>query len=320
MIFAQQARDKVDAYIALHPEYTTQDVEQPGQGSTNHVVFAKTKGKLVVFKVFCEIERKQRECFALDHWADTGLIPLHLVDAGSDMIVISHIPGHNLYNAHPVDPEYIWQESVFNTGRAIAELANVPLSPEKLNEFTSSFYQPFATLDAYLQRILDLGWRIHAKDPDFGDDYWGYNLEYIRRQLSVILSQPRILYHQDVSNFHVSAGRFMGFFDLEMCRVGCTALQLGASFPIIQGDKESWRWFRNGWEEVKQDKLTSKDLHAAAASNYLLGWREISRYLSYDGTPGTGYTWASPADPTEYRNHFISLGKMIGINPVHDGV
>jgi hypothetical protein len=30
----------------------------------------------------------------------------------------------------------------------------------------------------------------------------------------------------------------------------------------------------------------------------------ISRYMSYDGTPGTGFDWCEPADPSYYRDAF----------------
>ena len=40
-----------------------------------------------------------------------------------------------------------------------------------------------------------------------------------------------------------------------------------------------------------------------------------TRYLSYDGTPGTGYPWADPANPTTYRRSIETVHKVIGIEP-----
>lgn len=37
----EKALEKVDAYIEEHPQYSRIDVEQPGQGSTNRVIFAR---------------------------------------------------------------------------------------------------------------------------------------------------------------------------------------------------------------------------------------------------------------------------------------
>ncbi len=42
--------------------------------------------------------------------------------------------------------------------------------------------------------------------------------------------------------------------------------------------------------------------------------REISRYLSYDGTPGTGYDWATPADPTRYRQTIEGINALLGVD------
>ena len=68
--FTREALARIDAYIAAHPEYTLRGVEQPAQGATNRVIFARRDGELIVFKVFCEAERKERECFALRHWRE----------------------------------------------------------------------------------------------------------------------------------------------------------------------------------------------------------------------------------------------------------
>jgi len=59
--------------------------------------------------------------------------------------------------------------------------------------------------------------------------------------------------------------------------------------------------FRAGWEAVTAESLGPGQRQATLAAYCLLQWREISRYLSYDGTPGTGYAWASPADPARTR-------------------
>ena len=139
--FSQEALAKVDAFVAAHPGYTRADVEQPGQGATHRVFFARRDEELVVFKVFCEAERKERECFALCHWAQTGLVPALIWDADPRMIVMSH---------------------------------------------------------------------------------------------------TSLLYHQDPSNLHVEQGRFVGFYDLEMCRVGGTAMQLASSLGMLKGEKVGW--------------------------------------------------------------------------------
>jgi len=105
----------------------------------------------------------------------------------------------------------------------------------------------------------------------------------------------------------------MGFFDLEMCRVGCAAMQLGSSLGLLEGDESQWEPFREGWQEATGAHLGDEARRAATAVRHLLGWREISRYLSYDGTPDTGFAWASPADPERYRASFEATARMVGV-------
>jgi hypothetical protein len=308
--FTREALEEVDAFIATNPDYRRNGVEQPGQGATNRVVFARRDEELVVFKVFCEEERKQRECYANRHWSSTGLVPNLIWDASPRMIVMSHIGGRSLGAEREAD-EVPWLASYHEVGKAIGRLASVPLSEEDARTFESSFYRELGPLEAYLGRVLDLGRCIHARDPDFRAAFWGQSLEFIELQLGAILSQPRILYGQDVGNLHVQSGRFMGFFDLEMCRVGCVAMQLAASPGLDDG--ETWGRFRRGWEDVRGEVLRASELEAVAAARQLLGWREICRYMSYDGTPGTGYSWASPADPRQHQGAFESVNAVLGV-------
>ncbi|MBL7200711.1 MAG: hypothetical protein ISS56_11210 [Anaerolineae bacterium] len=49
----KDARTKVDAFIAQHPGYTRDGVQQPEQGATNQVIFARRGDERVIFKVFC---------------------------------------------------------------------------------------------------------------------------------------------------------------------------------------------------------------------------------------------------------------------------
>jgi hypothetical protein len=304
---------KVDAFIAEHPDYTRQGVRQPGQGATNRVFFARRGRDLVVFKVFCEVERKERECFGLRHWRDTGLVPDLIWDADPTMIVMSHVPGVYLRVARKLEGEAVWRESCRETGRAAGLLTRVPLTSTDQAAFESRFYAGIETLENYLGRILVLGRSVHARDLDFRDAFWRESLDFTDSRLGGILSQTPVLYHQDASNLNVWRGRFMGFYDLEMCRVGCAAMQLASSFGMLDGERAAWEPFRQGWETATDEPIVHQDLSAAAAGYHLLCWREISRYLSYNGTPRSGFGWASPADPVSCRESIESMENMIDL-------
>ncbi len=319
--FADAALARADAFIAAHPEISREGVPQTAQGSTNRVIRAgyvdghgeETTDGRVVLKVFCTRERKAREIFGLQHWAATSLVPRLLHDVDETMIVVSHIPGHYLSDSREVEGETAWRAACRSTGQAIASLTLVPLSNSSRTGFEARFYEGLGTLESYLNQVMQLGRGITRRDLDFRDAFWTRDLDFVTAQLDTIFTQPRVLYHQDVSNLHVRDGRFMGCFDLEMCRVGCAAMQLGAAAHMFLRQPEGWPDFLSGWETTYGASLSPQAQRAAGAAAHLLAWREISRYLSYDGTPGSGYSWAEPADPADYRRKIERLDAMLGI-------
>ncbi len=312
--------NKIDQFIFEYPEYTREGVDLRPPMGTNRVVFARRGQDKVVFKVFCEEERKERECFALRHWHKTGLVPHIIWDDDPTMVILSWIPGLTMGEAREqgaTDAEFctVYQQ----IGEAFATLNTVPLSPADQAAFENRFYSDLGPLDSYLERILELAKGVHVRDPDFQDVFWGESLDFIEEQLNKILNQPRLLYHQDAGNLHIKGERLIGFFDLEMCRVGGFAMQLAAAPGVFYEDgsnpeelrKVLWRAFRRGWEDAIGNPLSFDDLEAITAANHLLNWREITRYLSYDGTPGTGFSWANPADPVRYRNRLEPLARVL---------
>jgi len=85
---------------------------------------------------------------------------------------------------------------------------------------------------------------------------------------------------------------------------------------MLQGDKRAWERFRAGWKQATSARLGVAERNAAAAAFaavHLLSWREISRYMSYDGTPGTGFVWASPADPVRYERTVREAKDMLDV-------
>jgi hypothetical protein len=304
--FTDAALARVDAFITAHPEYARQGVQQPGHGSTNRVFCARLGHEPVIFKVFCEAERKERELFGLRHWRKTGLVPRLICDADAMMIVMSYVPGVYLHQVREADGDTARHRACREAGNASGALTCVPLSDADRAAFESRFYQDLPTLEAYLGRILELGRGVNVRDPDFQGHFWRESLDFIQAELAGILSQPRVLFHQDAANLHIADGRFAGFFDLEMCRVGCAAMQLASSLRILEGDDA-------GWEAGACTRLSESNLRAAVAAWHPLSWREICRYLSYDGTPGTGFAWASPADPVRYRRSIEAIRNMLGV-------
>ncbi len=308
--FTKKAHAKFEAYRAQHPQYNLAD-EQPHQGATNRVLFAQYDDELTVFKIFCEAERKHRECFAYKHWQSTGLIPRLIDDEDPEMIVTTHIPGvQTLLALRETLDEDQWYEACHAFGVAVASLISVPLAADQQAAFESQFYGNLGSLEQYLGTIVELAQGVHKRDADFQDAYWSKSLNFIQSQLPTIYAQPRTLYHQDPGNHSFYAQRFSGFFDLEMCRVGGTAMQLAYCAVMFGASQTAWQHFVSGWESAIASELGAIDNQAIAAAVHLMCWRIITRYMSYDGTPGSGFAWADAADPDYFRKQIDDIEAM----------
>jgi hypothetical protein len=317
-----RGHDRIARFLAAHPEYSYEEIGQPGQGATNHVAFLRRHDELVVAKAFCTPERKAREAFALKHWRHTGLVPVLMAEEEPDLIVMSHLPGINLHIARTSDPDSVWHQACQDVGCAAAKFVSVPISITDQADFQRQFYNETssteagtATLENYFDTILRFGHGVFELDADFQDPYWQRSLRFIAEQLPGILAERRALYHQDFGNLNVDRGRFIGFYDLEMCRVGCASMQLGSALGTILYNKGMWPEFRAGWQQAIRRPIAYDEIRRALAVYHALGWREITRYLSYNGTPGSGFSWASPADPLHYRNSFEQAEAVLCIRP-----
>jgi hypothetical protein len=278
----RQALPVVERFVQQNPQYTI-DADQTGsQGVTNYVIFGQRGDQPVVFKYFCADERKEREVFALRHFAATGLVPRLLEEHGQRLIIISRIPGGPLpdlgQNEHKVDTERIG----YTLGQATANLVSVPLHPQVAQDFEDRFYAGQQRLTDYINSILQASWAIHQKVACYSGPLFASSLRDIEVNLPYILGQKRLLYHQDALNMHFADSRFTGFFDLEMCRVGVEAMQIGSLWYVF-ATYGGWEAFVQGFAAVTGHVLGQQDLNAGRAFAHFLVWRYISRYGDWRG-------------------------------------
>lgn len=280
----RQAWPVVERFIQEHPQYTI-DPDQTGSASvTNYVVFGHCGKQPVVFKYFCRDERKEREVFALHHFAATGVVPQLLEEDGQRLIVESWIPGGWIRDATDAAFDTTARALAGRTlGQTTAKLVNVPLSPAAADAYESRFYDGERLTD-YLQNILEASRSIQRQVACYGDPIFADSLAIIEANLPTILSQPRLLYHQDAMNVHFVDDRCSGFFDLEMCRVGTEAMQIGSLWWII-ATYQVWDAFAQGFAEAANRSLGPADLAAARAFAHFLVWRYISDYGDWRGEP-----------------------------------
>jgi hypothetical protein len=118
----------------------------------------------------------------------------------------------------------------------------------------------------------------------YSNRLFSQSLAGIEANLPYILGQKRLLYHQDAMNMHFLDSRFTGFFDLEMCRVGTEAMQIGSLWYFF-ASYNNWNAFVRGYAEITGRQLNEPDFNAAQAFAHFLVWRYISRYGRWRAQP-----------------------------------
>ena len=303
----------VEAFVASHPEYSIAPSQSGSQSVTNYVIFGErgTEAKeQVIFKYFCEDERKDREVYALYHFASTGVVPRLLFESGPRLIVQSYVPGRWIIDqngsAHNnLDANHIG----YTLGLATARLLAVPLSPQAAHEFESTFYDGMP-LEAYLGDILSASRHIHQNVHAYAGELFGASLNSIELYVGYILAQPRLLYHQDALNMHSVGSDFAGFFDLEMCRVGTAAMQIGSLWHIF-ATYNNWLAFAQGFADQSGRQFRERDFQAGQAFAHFLVWRYISRSGRWHGNSiDTSDLGTIEAEATRYASSIELLDRI----------
>jgi len=282
------ATPAITQFVADHPQYSMDANQSGSQSVTNYVIFGHRQAEQgkqpVVFKYFCRDERKEREVYGLRHFATTGLVPQLLGEHGTRLIVEERIAGSFLPNPETQADAAKAVDSAlagFTLGQATARLTSVPLAANAAQAFESRFYDG-ESLTKYLTDILRASQAIQQRVACYRDPRFAESLAQIEANLDAMLRQPRLLYHQDALNMHFADSRFVGFFDLEMCRVGIAAMQIGAMWRIFT-DYGNWADFAAGFANVAQRELTKADLEMSRAFANFMVWRSISDYGDWHG-------------------------------------
>lgn len=94
-----------------------------------------------------------------------------------------------------------------------------------------------------------------------------------------------MLFHEDIGNMKVDRDSFRGFYDLEMCRLGTEAMQLGVALYLCGPGKLSWAALRAGYETAVGYHLDEDILISILAMNHFYYWIRVCRWGHWDGNP-----------------------------------
>jgi hypothetical protein len=277
-VFLDEAQRAIDRYIASRPQCVIEAAQPSYRGGTNRIFFGSVEKRPAVFKYFTSDARWRNELRCLRHFRSTALVP-EILDAQSPrLIVTNRLPGHDLCSAR-IDPAEVPRLSRA-IGQSIANLSASGLPPGIDGEAFDII--PWAPSPrAAMERYLFACERIHRTIPRYGGSLFAESLRSIREILDRLPPRHECLWHEDISNAKLDRGRFVGFFDLEMCRPGTRAMQLGVALHLCTVSPLRWRDLLDGYAET----CAPPDAEQTLAMNHFYHWIRICRWGRWDGDP-----------------------------------
>ena len=280
----RQTDEVVARFVQENPDYAADAAQPAARGQANCVVFGRRGERRVVFKKFCEADRKGREVFALRHWRRTGLVP-ELLDETDELVVMSFVEGELI-------EDLIGRVDIDRAGRAlgtaVAGLTKVPFE-DAAARFAAL---PFAgdPLAGYFARILGPAREVCRRASAYGDACFVRSLDFIAAQRDSVLAQPPLLYNQDIRNALFVGERLSGFIDFELSWSGTEAMQLGSLGVLLRlaagrgADAAAlWRAISQGYGEGRGKALDTEETAACRAVALFLVWRDMTEYGGWRG-------------------------------------
>ena len=284
-LFEQQANAIVAQFVALNPTFRI-DAEQPAyRGGTNYITFGRHGDEPVVFKVFVSPARWRNELWCLRHFAQTGYVPHIRAVVPDQMVVITRLPNGDDGGVASATTERV----SYAVGQALGAFAqaDLPLVEGGYSPVRDFHLIAWGTnLGAVIDRYLAIGYRAQQAVEAYQTPFFSESLALIASQRDVVAAQPPLLFHEDISNLAVDEGAFQGFYDLEMCRLGTEAMQLGVALGLCAPQNGfDWSWLRQGYERRTGRSLGADDMTAILAMNHFYHLIRVCRWGNWDGDP-----------------------------------
>jgi hypothetical protein len=320
-----EAEAAVAAFVAHRPAYAVDATQPAYRGGTNRVTLGTRAGAPVVLKYFVQDRRWRHELACLRHLAPSGLVPRVLEAVPPRLLVLERLPGRDptpeaLRALTPAQTGALSRE----VGAALAALVAIPLPAgpdptdgyDLVRDFDPALWGD--DLRAVVARILAPCRRLQRTVPAYCDPFFARSLALLEAQLPALDRARRVLFHEDVANLRVAGARFRGFYDLEMCRVGTAAMQLGVALGLCGAGGLDWPALAAGYGAATGAVLTPDDALAALAMHHFHHWTRIGWWGRWDGDPTVPARWraALEAAPARERSMRASCRVLRHLAPV----
>jgi phosphotransferase family enzyme len=314
----QEAAFTVGRYVEQHPGCTI-DIQQPDyRGGTNRIILGSCQGQPVVYKYFVTSKRWMHEHSCLCHLASTGIVPRILDAVPKRLLVLEWLAGGDGLgyiadgSATPLHVQRLSRQ----VGQALGKLAHTPLPAEQdgyspVRDFTGLHWSPSPS--EMLGFYLTTSRRIQSVIPAYADRFCDRSLTLLDAQVTRVDQERQFLFHEDIWNLRVDGDRFVGFYDLEMCRLGTESMQLGVALELCGPDRLDWGHLQRGYEAEVGHHLEEADRIAALAMNHLYHWIRVCRWGEWDGDPQQAdLLQASTVDADHYLTRMKAVIHVMG--------
>ena len=254
------------------------DAHQPEyRGGTHYVTFGRFKGRPAVFKYFVAPRRWRNEVACLRLLRETGLVPRVFYEEPESLIVMERLDGVDVL--HPLETNALTRERAGELSQAVGSALGrlVAFRPPS----GAAGYDPMTHFPDWgwsegfpkiIERCLDVGRKIVESLPPAEVQVLKSSLARIEECAPSFEREPRVLVHEDVSNLRVQGTRFVGLYDLELCRGGTPSMQLGVALGLCEPGHLDWRQLRKSFEDSSGFKI---DPTSALAMHHLSRWIRI---------------------------------------------
>ncbi len=290
-LFVEQATARLAQFVDAHSQFSIDDAQPAYRGGTNYITLGHRGGQPILFKSFIRPYRCDHEAFCLRHFAGSGVVPQILATVPQALIVMSRWPDDSA--DQPALDGTQRAELSEQLGRAVATLVQWPMPTAAEQPAATSEFEQFAwrtDIDEIARHCVALCRQIQSQLPLYQTDFFTASLDLVEAQIDYVAQQPRLLFHEDISNFSVYRGQFQGFYDLEMVRIGTEAMQLGVVVDLIQPHWHTEEWlvwpsFLQGYQATSQRILTEQDFQAILAMNHFYYLIRLCRWGKWNGDP-----------------------------------
>ena len=304
---AKRAYQCMNEFIDKDSRYSIYDIQPDYRGGTNYITFGQFGKKEIVFKYYCTTERWVNELFCLQYFASTHLVPRVLATIEDKMIVMSRLPDEMIDSN--MSSKKIVQLS-FKVGEAIGSLSLVPLPQNKNTYNPAKDYKGLLweqDLSSVIKKYINIGTKASLSTNVYKDPFYLESLDLIEKQINLVKKQKSVLFHEDINNMAIYGGKFQGFYDLEMCRLGTVEMQIGVALNMCIAKKINWKSLIRGFESKTANKLKLEDHISILAMNHFYHLIRICRWGDWDGTKEDKENMQESID--EAQHHLSTMKK-----------